>query len=212
MKIHIGPYINWFGPYQMADLLQHVGVSEDRCHEIGEALSKTWIGTFLEWVHSKRERCVKIRIDKYDTWNMDDTLTLIILPMLKQLKATKHGSPNVEDADVPEELRSTAAPAKENAWDIDDNHFKRWDWALDQMIWSFEQLSSDWEKQFHSGVHDTYWEASGTLDEKGNPLTYEMKKGPKDTSKFDADGFMAHSKRIDNGLRLFGTYYRALWD
>jgi hypothetical protein len=212
MKIYIGPYINWFGPYQLADLLQHLGVSEDRCHEIGEKLASTWVGTFLEWVHSKRDRCVKIKIDRYDTWNMDDTLTLIVLPMLKQLKETKHGSPHVEDSDVPEELRSTSAPPKENEWDIDDNHFKRWDWALDQMIWSFEQLSTDWEKQFHSGVSDTYFEPSGQVDDQGKPLTYEMKRGPKDTSKFDKDGYMAHSKRIDNGLRLFGTYYRALWD
>jgi hypothetical protein len=32
--------------------------------------------------------------------------------MLKQLNATKQGAPLVEDEDVPEHLRSTAAPAK----------------------------------------------------------------------------------------------------
>jgi hypothetical protein len=54
---------------------------------------------------------------------MDHTLSHIVLPMLKQLKKDKHGSPLVDDEDVPEELRSTSAPAKENDWDIDDNHF-----------------------------------------------------------------------------------------
>ena len=70
---------------------------------------------------------MSIHIDEYDTWSMDHTLAPIILPMLKQLKETKHGSPEVDDADVPEELRSTSAPPKEKDWDIDDNWHKRWD-------------------------------------------------------------------------------------
>ena len=53
---------------------------------------------------------------------MDHTLAMIIVPMLKQLKETKHGAPFVDDEDVPEELKSTSAPAKENDWDTDDNH------------------------------------------------------------------------------------------
>ena len=67
----------------------------------------------------------EIRIDRQDTWNMAETLADIILPMLKQLKETKHGAPFVDDEDVPEELKSTSAPTKENDWDTDDNHFKR---------------------------------------------------------------------------------------
>ena len=43
---------------------------------------------------------VKVQIDKWDTWNMDCTLAHIIHPMLVQLKATKHGAPNVDDCDV----------------------------------------------------------------------------------------------------------------
>ena len=69
---------------------------------------------------------------------MDYTLAPIILPMLVQLKAEKHGSPNVDDEDVPEHLRSTSAPPKENEWDTDDNWHKRWDWVMDEMIYSFD--------------------------------------------------------------------------
>jgi hypothetical protein len=39
-----------------------------------------------------------------------------------------------------------------------------------------------------------------------------MVDGPNHTAKFDVEGYQAHSKRIDNGLRLFGKYYRGLWD
>ena len=59
--------------------------------------------------------------------------------MLRQLRETKHGAPYTDDADVPEELRKSAAPPTEHEWDTDDNHFKRWDWILDEMIFSFEK-------------------------------------------------------------------------
>ena len=99
MKIKIGPYVKWWGPYQIADLLQYVGVSEDRCFDIGEKMPE-WVNKVCYWVDGKRKRKQKIHIDYWDTWNMNDTLALIILPMLKQLKETKHGSGQVDLEDV----------------------------------------------------------------------------------------------------------------
>ena len=154
MKVEIGKYINFVGPYQIADLLQKVGVSEDTCHKLGERLSRTWVNTVCGWIHSKKKRKEKIHIDRWDTWSMDSTLAVIVLPMLQQLKATKRGSPLVDDLDVPEglNLRSTEAPPKANEWDVDENLERRWDWVLDQMIWSFEQLQPDcdWEDKYNS--------------------------------------------------------------
>ena len=40
------------------------------------------------------DRKVDIKIESFDTWNLDSTLALIILPALIQLKETKHGIPN----------------------------------------------------------------------------------------------------------------------
>jgi hypothetical protein len=168
---------------------------------------------FLDFVHPPINY---VKIDNYDTWSMDSTLTPIILPMLKQLKETKHGAPYTDDADVPANLRSTtrsAQKAKENDWDTDGNHFARWDWILDEMIWAFEQLADDsWEEQYFSGKSNIIWVPSKELDAKGRPVTYEMKKGPGDTRKYDKKGYTKHSARIDNGLLLFGKYFRALWD
>ena len=104
--------------------------------------------------------------------------------------------------DVPEELRSTSAPPKENDYDTDDNHFKRWEWILNEMIWAFAQkLDDDAESQFHSGKHDTHWrkvnikgEPVGDKtyefnekfdDEDDDSFYYEMVKGPNDTHVFD---------------------------
>ena len=209
MRVKIGPFINWVGPYQISDLLKKVGVSEDRCHSIGEYLSHTKLNDLCEWIHSKRKRKVVIHIDDYDIWNLDDTLAMITLPMLKRLKERKHGYPLVDDEDTPEEIRSTNAPPKENEWDTDAMAESRWEYVLNEIIWAFEQLhpDNDWEKQYQSGVHDIIW-----VQSKDHPNCKEMKHGPNDTFKIDHEGRKVHRARIDNGMRLFGKYYNALWD
>ena len=60
---------------------------------------KVYIGRYPK--DPNKEQKVNVQIDKWDTWNMDATLAHIIVPMLKQLKATKHGAPYVADEDVP---------------------------------------------------------------------------------------------------------------
>jgi hypothetical protein len=118
--------------------------------------------------------------------------------MLKQLKETKHGSPYVDDVDVPEHLRNNSPNDKEFCnGDIDDNHHARWEWILDEMIWAFEQkIRGDWE---------------------GNYYKYEDDPDPKSTFGIklvweDREGRKAHQDRMSNGFRLFGRYYEALWD
>jgi hypothetical protein len=250
MRVKIGPYKNWVGPYQIAEFVltpltwvKRNGKSEqdyrkededyiDLCHKFGTWLSEdrngndSWLVKVCQWIESKKKRKVEIHIDNYDTWSMDATLSMIILPMLKQLKASKHGSPFVDDKDVPKHLRSTTAPAKENDWDIDGNHHARWDWVMDEMIWTFEQLNDDDnDAQFHTGTHETLLmpvDKNGTalgdpkpFGKKGdcdNADYYEVVKGPNDTSKFNKKAFEKHQKRIQNGLLLFGKYYRGLWD
>jgi hypothetical protein len=145
-----------------------------------------------------------VKLDHYDTWSMDHTLSYIIVPMLKQLNATKHGAPCVDDEDVPEELKSTSAPPKENEWDVDGNHFKRWDWVMNEMIWAFErQLDEDDESEF--------FDSSAYEGVDFKERMKDMEKGESKT-KVDWDGLKAHQARKQNGYRLFGKYYQSLWD
>ena len=243
MKIKIGPYPDWFGPYQLAEKLCFWAREEkdeygfpkkpDWVHNFGEWLAhgsvepeprvgeisswnrerhETLLSRFLSWIHSKQKRTIRVHIDRWDTWSMDHTLGYIILPMLKQLKETTHGAPFVDDRDVPKELRSTSAreltqEEKDNGH-TDDNHFKRWDWVLEEMIFAFETKAGsleDWDAQFHTGVRDIQWK------QIENGMS-EMIRGPNDTSKYDAKGMQAYQKRISNGFRLFGRYYESLWD
>ena len=180
----------------------------DRLEPISQGIM--WV---LDRVHPKIEY---VKIDRYDTWSMDHTLAHIVLPMLKQLKATKHGSPLVDDEDAPEHLRSTAAPAKANEWDIDDNHFKRWDWVMDEMIFAFNcKVDDSWEEVFRSGVMDVITvpvDKDGNEVPKGEHKYFQMKDGPKNTYKCDYEGMRVVEARIQNGFRLFGKYYQGLWD
>jgi hypothetical protein len=136
--------------------------------------------------------------------------------MLRQLQATKHGSPLVDDEDVPEHLRSTAAPAKENEWDTDDNHHKRWDWVMSEMIFAFERkLDDSWQDNFRSGKIDMVWvpiDRDGNEVPKGEHTHYRMDRGPNDTYECNYDAMKLVEDRIQNGFRLFGKYYQALWD
>jgi hypothetical protein len=146
---------------------------------------------------------VNVRIDKWDTWSMDTTLAHIIVPMLKQLKATKHGAPLVELEDVPEHLRSE----KTDEYGVDSTHFERWDYVMDEMIFAFESKLIEWEDQF--------WKRSPEL----NVTTYPEDAGKdmiplrwKDEGDCDWDGMREYGTRIQNGFLLFGKYYQGLWD
>ena len=239
MKVKIGPYEDWFGPYQLAEKLMFWVPKEkdehgfphtaERVHKFGEWLAHgsiepepevgevrswgddrptTWLYRFLNWIHSKKEQTIEVHIDRWDTWSMDYTLAHIVLPMLKQLKATKHGAPQVDYKDVPKELRPTSKEI--NAYNkdgtTDDKFFDRWDWVLDEMIFAFDsKVNDDWEEQFESGTSDLQWKKL----EDGNS---QMVHGPNHTREYDWEGRKEYQERISNGFRLFGKYYESLWD
>jgi len=224
VKVYIGPYRNtwwntqrvWKKWLEWNHKKSYWQIEEEDHTKWDKRVDKT-----LDWWHDhinvplnklwfhKRKRKIKIRIDNYDIWNMDYTLSLIIVPMLKELKNTKHGTPMVDDKDVPKHLRSTAAPPKENEWDTDALLESRWEYVLGEMIYAFECTADpDWENQFYSGEHDIQW-----VDVEIDGKKYkQMKKGPNDTFKSDDKAMDAAWKRRKEGLRLFGKYYHSLWD
>jgi len=222
MKVYISNYRNhWVSPYTILEKVffwREIEYDEPiirKLSHILEPFSTAWM-KFLDFVHP---RINYIKIDRWDTWNMDSTLAPIILPMLKKLRKEKHGSGFVDLQDVPEHLRYST---KED-WDsqksfefYDEHEFKegeadihaRWNWVLDEMIFAFEHLVDDsWEEAYSSGEFDIVW----VPDDKHSNLK-RMEHGPNHTYKCDYEGLQKVYDRIDNGLRLFGRYYRNLWD
>jgi len=196
MKVNIGPYKNWIGPHQIAEKVffwvnRNGAYADDptvydrwdyrACDKLGDWLASTWVCNFCNWIDSKINRKVVVRIDPYDTWSMDHTLALIIHPMLLQLKANNHGYFSSDPEDAP----NIGKGEKTDYGNSDTLAIDRYNYIMDEMIWTFDQLAN----------HDD------TLS------FYDLEK-----DVYDYEGSKKYNNRIENGLRLFGRYYRGLWD
>ena len=92
-------------------------------------------------------------------------------------------------------------------WETDDRwvHYK-WEWVLNEMIFAFENiLDEDWEDKFRHG--DAQYEIIPVDDDEHTRM---IQTNP--DFWVDNEGRREYNNRIDNGLRLFGKYYRGLWD
>ena len=218
MKIYKSKrYDHWISPYTLAEKIcfwREIDYDEpwvQRFNRVMEPVMQIW-QTVLNVVDIRQVDYVKI--DAWDTWSMDTTLADIVLPMLRQLKDTKHGAPHVDYDDVPARLRPTS---KQQArfrltGETDPKFFERWEWVLDEMIWAFEQIADpDSDSKFFSG-NWSMLERIVETDADGKPLLRAWEPGPDHTYKLDKQAWNKHQKRIDNGTRLFGKYYRSLWD
>lgn len=128
------------------------------------------------------KRKVDVRIDPSDTFNMDETLAYIILPMLKQIKEGKVSASHIDFEDAPADLHPGPEWICDNYSGVDgtDEHFfERWNWALDEMIYAFDSIITGWP---FSPAIENY-----------------------------LDGTPSDGERVKNGLRLFGKYYTRLW-
>ena len=227
MKIYKSTYrSHWISPYTMLEKIffwREIDYEEPLIEKLSDLLTplSRFIQKFLDFIHP---RINYIKIDRWDTWSMDHTLADIILPMLKQLRDSKHGSPQVDLEDLPEELRmvgyedgssqlnldfETAEQFKEDSWNI--TH-QRWEWVLNEMIFAFEhKVDETWEEAFCSGEHDLI-HVPCEWYEDGRPKLFSLEKGPNDTYQCDYDGMRKVYDRMGNGFRLFGKYYQGLWD
>lgn len=148
---------------------------------------------------SKKPQKINVKIDKWDTWNADWTIANIAHPMLIQLKETKHGAPYVDDDDVPDHLRSTAAEPKETEDHIDSNHFARWDYVLDEMIWAMYEIAN------HLPGEDVFFDHSEVNE--NSCITDQVRQ-----IKIDRDKLNAYYARLNKATCLFGKYFMNLWD
>lgn len=151
---------------------------------------KVNIGPFVD----EGDREISVEIDDYDIWNGDETLSLIILPFLKRFQQDKQGTPFTEESDAPQFPDDPNLPEYERGFNDE-----RWDWILNEMIWAFEQnLDPDHD--------DPFWKDTGVPGESPFATRLGINK-----QELDREGWLAHEARIKNGMRLFGTYLRALW-
>jgi len=167
----------------------------------------------------KAQRRVSVEISPSDTYSMDHTLAYVILPMLIQLKITKHGVPT-EFAEVGGEdyqSQDSFDFYKENVNEYFEERCKEWENILDKMIWSFQQLiDDDYEERYRHGKSEYDWVKTDKT--YPNPVTgkveatYQMIDKHPSEHWTDYEGIRMHEQRIQEGLNLFGKYFRNLWD
>ena len=164
-------------------------------------------------------RRIDVEIERFDTFSLDHSLSYIILPALIQLRNSKMGIP-AEFADVGGNDYTNQASFdfyEETHNEAFDIGCKRWEEVLDKMIWSFQQIMfDDWESQYYHGAPEYDWVKSDTTYQ--NPVTgkdeetFQMIDKNPEEHWTDFEGMRLHEQRIQEGLELFGKYYRHLWD
>lgn len=151
-----------------------------------------------------------VHIDHWDVWDLAHTLSLIIHPALIELKKVKHGHPCLH----PEEIAQDKWPLPCDSCKCSEEY----DQIMDKMIWAFEQLKDeDYDEQFMSGEIDnvlTPIDNDGNVVDENDPacIGRRLDDGPNHTWKVDIEGLREHERKIQEGLDLFGKYFRSLWD
>ena len=146
MKVYIGNYKKFLGPFQLAEKLMFWCKDEDRVFQLGQKLYDIkWLDNLLNKIDERRKRTVYVKVDRYDIYSLDCTLAKVITPALRAFIKSTSGSAYIDIWDVPEELRPTSEElAQIGGIGIHDSkHEARWNWVLGEMLFAFEHMSSD---------------------------------------------------------------------
>jgi len=108
-----------------------------------------------------------VKIEEFDTWNMDVTLSHIIVPMLEQFIKNCKSCAHIDLNDIP----GVDPNIKSQDYETE---FKHWQYVLGEMLFAFKFV--------------------------------------RDEDSFSTTSNKSLEARVNNGLRLFGKYYRYLWD
>lgn len=140
MKVYLGkypPYISW------DRLFKYVPISEDTKERICDWLYDSRLDSLRHFLNNRFGRKIKVRVDYWDSWSVDNTISIIALPLLRQLYNTNHGYGRVDKEDVPERL-----------WDTYDDYGysqKAWDYVMFEMIYAHKECAEGYPHE------DTYY-------------------------------------------------------
>lgn len=211
MKVNIGPYKDYFGPYQLVKPLE-VLFGEDFANKIAEKLPHVP----FEKLDKLRQRKIDVHIDDYDTWSVNHTLALIIVPLLKSMKGKKQGIPVEFVNDKDKEYGGCGYPEQLELFDDLDEFYKgeserQWNNTLDHMIWAFEQILDD---QVLDERDDFYIPMTPEEIAEREARYEEADLSPfkfNDNMKLDIFAYQEYNDQIQEGLDLFAKHFRSLW-
>lgn len=117
-----------------------------------------------------------------DLWSLDYTIAKFALPRLIELKKIMHGVPH-----------SMFEPLSEGEYNHDAEQMRiaeeKWNETLDEMIFAMDYIANNRDMDY-----------------------YPKKTWPEKTTHEDYEDLRKVEERVQNGLILFGTHFRSLWD
>ena len=189
MKVFIGPYVNFLGPYQIAEkiLFWKDKYEDDIVRDFGKWLATTSTGEesllakVCQWIYKKKKRKVKIKVYNYDTWDVGATLSPIIFAVLTEFVKEVPSTAMVDKEDVPESLHSTYGEYREDDGGMSAafSH-EAWLYVLNEMIYAFDP---EWDKKYGFG---------------SDGHTYVR--------------YQENAERQQRGYELFGKYFSRIWN
>lgn len=221
MKVKINKPIYYFGCYQLAEVLCfwvpkvpdpdfiHSDPEFAKIHKVfpewvsrfGEILDtgsfekdsnkESLLSKFFQWLHTKRKQKIQVKIDPWDTWSLDCTLSYIILASLKEFKKDLHSYPSLIDHKNSSYIHAV------NFDDSDkDAGMKIWVEILDKMIYSFDEK-----------INETNKPEPEFISEGKRIFDYEIK----DKEQWYKD-LEEYETKVQEGFELFGKYFQNLWN
>ncbi len=220
MKVHIGPYRSWIGPYQLAEALCFWAKRKDKhgfperpewVHQFGEILAhgsiepKPKLGERRPFGGRDRKKTWLYRflcwvhekkkrkvVVKVDRSDVYDLYTTHSMILVPMLEKYLE-----ENHGYPIGIDSEDVPEHLHG---DDEMM--WDYIVREMIWTFRNVEKD-RCDFYTGDFDMI-----SVREEG---VYRIEHGPNHTAEFDEAAWKEFSARREKGLRLFAKYYFNLW-
>ena len=238
MKIKIGPYTNWFGPYQLAETLCFWAKPVE--DEYGMKSKPDWVHNFGEWLaHGSIEpeaQVGEIRSwdrNRHHTWlyrflswihskqertikvHIDrwDTWSMdhtLAYIVLPMLKQLNEKKHGAPFVDL-EDVPKELHGKKLTKKQKDNGEVD--DKHFERWDWVMKEMIFAFDSKVNDGWEDQFETGESDLQflQLENGMS-QMVEGPRHTKVYDWEGRKAYEARIQNGFRLFGKYYQNLWD
>ena len=237
MKVKIGEYKSWFGPYQLAELLLFWIPKEKDEH--GFPHTSRRVHNFGEWL-AYGKVIPEPKPGEIYSFNKEEKKTLLYRFLLwidsKKKRTIKVRIDPWDTWSADHTLAHIIHPmliqlkeSKQGAPYVDDKDVpkhlrstaakpKKNDWDTDEFHfqrweWVLDEMIFAFASELDDSWEDQFYKGKSDLAwKKLEDGTSEMVRKNGDTFKFDAKGHRKYHNRIQNGFRLFGKYYQNLWD
>jgi len=237
MKVKIGNYTSWYGPYQLAKTLMFWVPDEkdeygfphtaERVHKFGEWLAhgsiepEAEVGEIRSWDRERHHTLLSrflswihskqertIKV-QIDRWDTWSMDHTLAYIILPMLKQLKENKQGAPFVDL-KDVPKELQPKKQTKKQKENHETDST--HFERWDWVLDEMIFAFESKL-----DDSWEEqfeSGESDIQWKKLEdgcSEMIRGPNDTKVYDWEGRKKYEERIANGFALFGKYYQSLW-